>query len=152
MGTDREINNLLNEFLQETKDLYADFGVKTTSVPLFVPLETKELPSRDWKDEDGEDVYFPDVAKLKAYDIEISVVYKGSQGSFMAKQESLFKYMTTNGSDLNIYSPYSYTGCKGAYFKGFSDFDFTSDVRLGDVAEFKMKFRVTKPEEQFIIR
>lgn len=152
MGTDRDTLIFQKANGSETKDLYADFGVKTTGVPLFVPLETKELPSRDWKDEDGEDVYFPDVAKLKAYDIEISVVYKGSQGSFRAKQESLFKYMTTNGSELNIYSPYSYTGCKGAYFKGFSDFDFTSDVSLGDVAEFKMRFRVTKPEELFIIR
>ena len=135
-----------------TKDLYADFSVKTTSVPMFIPLETKEFPSRDWADEDGEDVYFPETAKMSAYDAEVSVVYHGAQGSFQSKQEAIFKYFTTGGTEINIFSPYSQTGCKGAYFKGFSDFDLTSDSNLGDVAVFKMKFRVTKPEELFIIR
>lgn len=135
---------------EETKDLYIDFGVKTTGVPLFLPLETKEFPSRNWADEDGEDVYFPNTIKLQAYDVEISMVYRGETGTFQSKQDSLFKYMTTNGSEIYIYSPYSNTGCKGAYFKGFSDFDFISDSNLGDIAEFKMKFRITKPEEKFI--
>lgn len=152
MATDRDTLIFQKANGSETKDLYADFGIKTTSVPLFLPLETKELPSRDWIDEDGEDVYFPDVVRLQAYDTEISMVYKGAQGTFPIKQAAVFRYMTTEGLELNIFSPYSNTGCKGAYFKGFSDFDFTSDSSLGDVAVFKMKFRVTKPREQFIIR
>lgn len=59
MGTDRDTLIFQKANGSETKDLYADFGVKTTSVPLFVPLETKELPSRDWKDEDGGGRLFP---------------------------------------------------------------------------------------------
>ena len=71
MATDRDTLIFQKANGSETKDLYADFGIKTTSVPLFLPLETKELPSRDWIDEDGEDVYFPDVVRLQAYDTEL---------------------------------------------------------------------------------
>lgn len=152
METDRNTLKFQKEGTSVTKDLYTDFGFKTTSVPLFVPMETKEPATRDWGDEDGEDVYFPETAKMSAYDAEVSLVYHGAQGSFQSKQEAIFKYFTTGGTEINIFSPYSQTGCKGAYFKGFSDFDLTSDSNLGDVAVFKMKFRVTKPEELFIIR
>ena len=131
-----------------TKDLYADFSVKTTSVPLFVPMETKDLPNRDWGDEDGEDTYFPSELKLAAYDADISVIYKGATGTFQSKQQALFNYLRSG--ELNIYSPYSNTGCKGAYFKGFSDFDFVSDS-TGDVAQFKLTFRITKPDETFSV-
>ena len=152
MVTDRNTLVFQKEGDSATKDLYADFSVKTTSVPMFVPLETKEFPSRDWADEDGEDVYFPETAKLKAYDTEVSVVYHGSQGTFQAKQEALFNYFRTGGTELNIFSPYSQTGCKGAYFQGFADINLESDSNLGDVATFKLKFRITKPGELFIIR
>ena len=152
MATDRDTLIFQKAGDSATKDLYSDFGIKTTSVPLFVPMETKELPSRDWADEDGEDVYFPETAKLKAYDTEVSVVYHGSQGTFQAKQESLFNYFRTGGTEINIFSPYSQTGCKGAYFQGFADINLESDSNLGDVATFKLKFRITKPGELFIIR
>ena len=152
MATDRDTLKFQKEGSSATTDLYIDFGVKTTGVPLFVPRETKELPSRDWADEDGEDVYFPETARLKPYDAEIGAIYKGAQGSFPAKQEALYKYFSTGGTELNIYAPYSQTGCKGAYFQGFGDFNFSSDSVQGDVAEFSLKFRVTKPGEMFIIR
>lgn len=103
MATDRDTLIFQKANGSETKDLYADFGIKTTSVPLFLPLETKELPSRDWIDEDGEDVYFPDVVRLQAYDTEISMVYKGAQGTFPTKQAAVFRYMTTEGLELNIF-------------------------------------------------
>ena len=82
MITDRDTLIFQKADGSETKGLYADFGIKTTSVPLLFPSEIKEFPSRNWADEDGEDVYFPTMAKLQAYDIDISMVYKGIQGTF----------------------------------------------------------------------
>lgn len=148
MATDRDTLIFQKAGDSATKDLYSDFGVKTTSVPLFVPMETKELPSRDWADEDGEDVFFPSGLKLAAYDSDVDVIYKGDTGTFMSVQKSLFDYLS--GGELNIYSPYSSTGCKGAYLKGFSDFDFVSDS-TGEFAQFKISFRITKPEETFSV-
>ena len=146
MGADRDTLKFQKEGTSVTKDLYADFGFKTTSVPLFVPQETKEPSSRDWADEHGEDAYLGDGLKMAAYDAEVGVIYKGASGTFRARQQSLYEYLRSGG--LSIYSPYSDTGCAGAYFKGFGDFDFTSDS-LGDVGQCTLKFRGTKPEETF---
>ena len=55
METDRNTLKFQKEGTSVTKDLYTDFGFKTTSVPLFVPMETKEPSKRDWADEDGEE-------------------------------------------------------------------------------------------------
>lgn len=148
MPTDRDTLIFQKAGGGSTSDLYADFSIKTTSVPLFVPMETKELPYRDWMDEDGEDTYFPSEMKLSAYDSDVDVIYKGATGTFRSKLQSLFDYL--KGGELNIYSPYSNTGCKGAYFKGFSDFEFVSDS-TGEVAQFKITFRITKPEETFSV-
>lgn len=149
MGIDRDTLIFQKAGTSITKDLYADFSIKTTSVPLFIPMEPKELASRDWKDEDGEDVFFPEVLSYKSYDSSVSVIYSGNQGSFNLVFNNLFKYLSSGGTEMSIYSPYSQTGCKGAYFKGFSDFDLTSNED-GDVAEFKINFRVTRPNEKFI--
>lgn len=148
METDRNTLKFQKEGTSVTKDLYTDFGFKTTSVPLFVPMETKEPSKRDWSDEDGEDVYLENGLKIAAYDAEVDVIYKGASGTFKAKQQALYEYLRSG--ELSIYSPYSNTGCKGAYFKGFSDFDFTSDS-MGDVGQCTLNFRVTKPDEDFSV-
>lgn len=149
----KKLNTLLFQKAGEdtVKDFLSDFNIGTKSVPMFIPSETKELPSRDWSDEDGEDTFFPDSIKLKAYDVEIDVHYKGQTGTFPTVLNSVFTYLTEDGTELNIYSPYSHTGCKGAYFKGFSDFDYRMEGELEDCG-FKMRFRVTKPGETFSIR
>lgn len=148
---DRNMNTLLFQKGTggEIKDLLSAFNIGVKGIPLFVPTDMKDLPSRDWPGEDGEDVFFPSNNKYKAYDIEIDVHYKGSRGSFPSVMSSLFAYLTKNGTELSIYSPYTQTGCKGAYFKGFGNFDFHRDDE-GEDAGFKMKFRVTKPNETFI--
>ena len=148
METDRNTLKFQKEGTSVTKDLYTDFGFKTTSVPLFVPMETKEPSKRDWADEDGEEAYLENGLKIAAYDTEVNVIYKGASGTFQGKQQALYNYLKSG--ELSIYSPYSNTGCRGAYFKGFSDFDLTSDS-LGDVAQCSLNFRVTKPEETFSV-
>ena len=42
------------------KDFLVDFGMVCTDFPLSAPGEVKDLPKRDWADEDGEDTFIPD--------------------------------------------------------------------------------------------
>ena len=58
------------------KDSLADFGMVCTDVPFMPCGETKELPKRDWIDEDGEDTYIPDSIPLSAFDWEIEMGFK----------------------------------------------------------------------------
>lgn len=132
----------------ETKDLYSDFGIKTTGVPLFLPKEMKGVSTRDWSDQHGEDVVFPSTSRFSSYDTEIAVVYKGAPGTFRTSMNKFYGYLTSGGTELEIYSPYTSTGCRGAAFRGFSDFDYG---RFGaeEVVEFKIKFTVYKPIENY---
>ena len=43
--------------------LLVHFGIVCTEFPFKPGGETKDLPKRDWSDEDGEDTYIPDVYK-----------------------------------------------------------------------------------------
>lgn len=59
------------------KDSLVHFGIVCTEFPFKPGGETKDLPKRDWPDEDGEDTYIPDKLLLKAYDLEAEMCYKG---------------------------------------------------------------------------
>lgn len=63
------------------KDSLAHFGIVCTEFPFKPGGETKDLPKRDWPDEDGEDTYIPDKLLLKAYDLEAEMCYKGDLGT-----------------------------------------------------------------------
>ena len=63
------------------KDSLVHFGIVCTEFPFKPGGETKDLPKRDWSDEDGEDTYIPDKLPLKAYDLEAEMCYKGDLGT-----------------------------------------------------------------------
>ena len=120
MATDRDTLKFQRSGDSLIKDLYADFGCKTTSVPLFVPMDTKQPSTRNWADEDGEDVFFPTELMLAAYDTEVSIIYTGDTGTFQPKQEALFDYL--KGGELSVYSPYFFvpSSCSGRFTGGSS--------------------------------
>lgn len=129
------------------KDSFVDFGIVCTDVP-FLPFgEAKELPTREWPDEDGEDTYIPDRIPIDAYDFEIEFCYKGNRSTAYGKIRSFFEYITgmdNNGSALKIYSPYTGIGRQNIHFKSISDFDFGKS-NIDESVVFSVTFRVTDP-------
>ena len=85
------------------KDSLAHFGIVCTEFPFKPGGETKDLPKRDWPDEDGEDTYIPDKLLLKAYDLEAEMCYKGDLGTaydkIMAFQNYLCRFRNTIRGD-----------------------------------------------------
>ena len=132
-------------------DTQASFNVVCKEFPFKVLPETKDPASRDWHDEDGEDTFIPSGGlKVKAYDLDATFLYVGSQSS-MADDLSLFiKFIrgrNYGGSSLlAVYDEYTKTGRKGVYVKEVSDdFLLYDDANPDVVGEFKVKFRVTAP-------
>lgn len=76
------------------KDGLAHFGIVCTEFPFKPGGETKDLPKRDWPDEDGEDTYIPDKLLLKAYDLEAEMCYKGDLGTAYDKIMAFQNYLT----------------------------------------------------------
>ena len=122
------------------KDSLAHFGIVCTEFPFKPGGETKDLPKRDWPDEDGEDTYIPDKLLLKAYDLEAEMCYKGDLGTAYDKIMAFQNYLTGengDGATLKIYNSHTGIGRQGLYL-------------LEVVLTFPVKFRVTDPRTQII--
>lgn len=134
------------------KDLLDNFGMVCTDFPLPSPGDVKDLPKRDWADEDGEDIFVPDTLPIKAYDIKISVCYEGTKGTAMDKLEMLLDYLTgadNYGSRLKIYNAKTHTGRQDVYLTKISD----TELWQGDdseILEFNMELHVCDPKTRII--
>lgn len=136
----------------KVKDLLTEWKMVCTDFPFELYPETKELPKRDWMDEDGEDTFIPDVLPLKAYDLEAGICYTGEMATAYNKIVSFLNYLIGedgNGATLKVYNPHTNIGRQKLYFLGASDYDFHS-TENGDVVSFKVKFRVTDPKTAIV--
>lgn len=113
-------------------------GVTEINMPSW---ETKELASNDWKDYDGDDVFIPeDGLKMQGSDLEVSLCYDGVYESWGEMQ---FKIVNTlKQGVIGLAIPYSSEIFNCVYFKGMTDIDVFSDPSIGDVVEYKLKFRI----------
>lgn len=114
-------------------------GVTDFKMPSF---ETKDLDTNDFKDVDGDDTYYPEEGMVyKGGDFEVSLCYKGKQGSWL---DIFFEIATfLKNAPLTINLPYakdnSWNRC---HLKSISDIDVFSMPVIGDVVEFKLTLHV----------
>lgn len=136
----------------KVKDLLAEWQMACTEFPFDLCPGTKDLPKRDWADEDGEDTFIPAILPLKSYDLEAGICYTGRMSTAHDRVSSFLGYLTGadgNGSTLKVYNPHTGIGRRRLYFLGASGYDFHSDGS-GDVVAFKVKFRVTDPKTEIV--
>lgn len=130
--------------------------------------ETKDLPKREWYDEDGEDVYVPtDGLKMKAYDMEVKFLYVGTEDAMADDLKGFIDFIcgrtnVVNGSVvtvdvkknvmLKVYDEYTDTGRQGVYVQSVdNELYFFNDVSVDAIAQFKVKFRVTDPVTEIVL-
>ena len=75
------------------KDSLTDFGMVCMGISL-PDMEIKDLPSRNWSDENGEDTYIPPTLPLKPYNITIRIAYKGKPNTAWDKMDFLLDFLT----------------------------------------------------------
>lgn len=61
-------------------DPLAKYHIACAECPFVLFPESKELPSRDWADEDGLDEYIPQQLMLKDYDMTVKFLYMRTRG------------------------------------------------------------------------
>lgn len=146
-----------------TIDTQEQFGVVCQEFPFKYLPESKELPKRDWYDEDGEDVYIPKSGlRLAAYDLEVKFLYVGSESRMSANIKDFIDFIcgrinytsksnkvtinVTQNVMLCVYDQYTKTGRRGVFVKEVSSELFAyDDVNSEVIGMFKVKFRVTDP-------
>lgn len=153
-------------------DTYEEFGVVCQEFPFTYMSKAKDVPSRDFHDEDGLDVFIPSGGlKMEAEDIEAKFLYSKSNPTGYdtyvngGGTDSYDDWLSSNAlSDilnfihflrgrntggapyLAIYDEYTKIGLRGVYVTEVpNDIYEYSDGGIGINAVFKVKFKVTDP-------
>lgn len=145
---------------------YTQWGIVCCSVPFRAGGETKDLPTNDWYDEQGEDTYKPSKMMFKAYDVEFEMAYAGQELATnpfdldlaFTQIDAFKKWLSGNdtsdgtGTELKIYSPFSTIGRQGCYLREISDEaphvqtkEQNGNLYHENVLTFKVIFRVCDP-------
>ena len=145
---------------------FTQWGIACCKVPFKAGGKTKDPAKRDWKDEQGEDVFLPNKLMFEAYDAEFEMAYVGKElasnpfnlSLAMTQIKAFKKWLTGNdttngsGAELKIYSPYASIGRQKCYLSEISNEEPRlqlvqegQNIYHENVVTFKVKFRVCDP-------
>ncbi|GAE83339.1 hypothetical protein JCM10512_1605 [Bacteroides reticulotermitis JCM 10512] len=104
----------------------------------------------DYPDEDGEDVFIPEILTVKAYDLDVDFSYKGADAENGVRVfiDYLLGHDGT-GASLKVYNPYIKMGRSKIYITGFSEPEFNRE-NDEEIANFTISFRVTDPRTRVV--
>lgn len=129
-------------------DTLDNWGIVCKEFPFKLYGEAKELPSHDWKDEDGDDEYIPSKLPIASYEVEVEFAYKGVMDSANASIKGFLDYLTGrdgSGVELAVYDTYTKIGRQHVRFVSVSDDVFYRQEEGGDVVVFSVTFKVNDP-------
>lgn len=132
-------------------DTFATYHVAIRDIPYKYLPEIKDLPKRDWNGTDGEDIYIPKHIPMKGYELEVNMLYKGSEDYIKDDIRSFVDYLygrnaEATGGRLFIYDEYTQTGRKDVYVKSISSSDYYVEENDTDaICAFSVKFYISDP-------
>lgn len=129
-------------------DTLDNWGIVCKEFPFKLYGEAKELPSHDWKDEDGDDEYIPSELPIASYEVEVEFAYKGVMDSANANIKGFLDYLTGrdgSGAELMVYDTYTKIGRQNVRFVSVGDDVFYRQEEGGDVVVFSVTFKVNDP-------
>jgi len=117
-----------------------NFSVALSSMPFSVTAEYKDLPSHDWGDQHGLDVYRPSTPIFKAKTLDLDFVFIGASNSANRGLYSFFEYIA--GGEFNIFDDFTGIGFRCAY-KGIKEDGLYRKEE--DVLEFTLTVDIDNP-------
>jgi len=135
---------LLPSYIQKgtdaRKDLDVTYGILLKSIPFKPFPELKDLPVRDWPDEQGDDEYIPANPVFKAYETSVELIYTGLTNTARQMIYSMLQYI--QGAEFNIFDTFKRTGIRCRYV-GYEDSAYYNKERQS--VEFSVKVKVNNP-------
>lgn len=135
------------------KSSMTDFGFVVCDI-VWPPLEIKELASRSWPGEQGDDVYTPKELCAESYDLEVHFCYKGERYSACEKIKTLRDYLMGldgDGAALMVYDPYNKRGRQGVYLTKIEGSGLYRS-NIDEVLEITATFRVSDPITEITLK
>lgn len=140
----------------ETYDTYKKWNIVCADSPNMPFGGPKDVVSRNWLDEDGEDVYLPKSAYLNKTEVEYTFLCTGTRGSVRQNIKSFLEFLLGRnagavGCRLAIVDSFNSIGWKDMRVKSYSS-DAYLDVYADDtVVKFKVSFDVFDPATELEI-
>lgn len=142
-------------------DTYEEWGVVCSRSPYRRFGDPKDVATRNWLDEHGEDVYIPQNVKFKKFDAEFTFLCSAAPNNLRRSVRDFLQYLaggdggdvvTAVGARLVIYDTYNQIGWKDVRMKSYST-DGLLMTRGEDeaVLEFKVTFEVYDPYTQVVL-
>lgn len=140
------------------RDTYATWSIVCSKSP-FKYADAKDVATRNWLDEHGEDVYIPSDVKLKKFDAEFMFLCNGTEANVKSRVKAFLRFLmgkswknsqgntiSATGSRLVVFDEYNGFGWKDMRFKSFSTDGLVMDNGDSEVIlEFKVVFEVFDP-------
>ena len=142
-------------------DTYREWNVVCSKSPYRRFGDPKDVATRNWLDEHGEDVYIPQNVKFKKFDAEFTFLCCGTPQSLRRNIRDFLLYLAGEigggaaeavGARLVIYDTYNQIGWKDVRMKSYSTDGLLMTRGEDDaVLEFKVTFEVYDPYTQVIL-
>lgn len=100
-------------------ELGSDFSLFETESKFYGNRAVKDIPSRSWTDEDGDDEFVPSEYKYKAYDMQVKLACKGEPRSVNGVLTKFLEYLS--GGTFKIYDSYLGIGRQSVRFVEIPD-------------------------------
>ena len=125
-------------------DLKESFKIICQDFPFKKNPKSKDLPSRDWYDEDGLDVYIPDTLPIKHYDFDVVFLYVGTKENIRADISKFIDFIygrikgnngdSVKSSRLAVYNEYVGMGRKDIVVSEVEKVCDSQDISFEEVA------------------
>lgn len=104
----------------------------------------KDIPSRDWPDEHGDDEYVPGTPYYKAYEMDCEFVFLGPHGTANAKIKDFLKFLAEGGK-FRIYDTYTKIGRTEVRYMSYSENVLYRRDGQDDIVIFSVKLKINNP-------
>ena len=137
-------------------DLNKKFKIVCQDIPFKKNPKSKDLPTHDWHDKDGADVYVPETLRIKHYDIDVFFLYVGTDETIRTDISNFIDFIygriegnngdSVKSARLAVYNEYVGMGRKDIVVSEVeNEIFYISDNDPDAVAKFKVKFTVYDP-------
>lgn len=134
------------------KELGEDFKLYEVDSKFYGNAAVKDIPTRSWHDEDGDDEFVPETYKYKSYEMSVKLACKGDSMSSNTTIKALKDYLS--GGQFEIFDTFNGIGRQHVRFVEIPDDAVLYRHYLGEeeCLVFTLKMKVNDPKTDITLK
>ena len=127
-----------------------DWNIWIKSVPFKLFPEMKDIPSRSWYDQNGDEEFVPDNPVFKAYEMNCEFVFIGAHGLANSKITEFLSYLA-NGGMFKFYDSHTKIGRTKVRYVSYSEDILYRNQGSEDIVVFSVTLKVNDPITNIVL-